>query len=216
MKKKRMEGHKTVEEVLHQCNKRGYKCYWKNCEENNFLSDIVVAYPISILTMRTWPFVLTMDTTHKMSKYNMALLETVGMTPTRKTFSVAAAVMQNKKVETYVFAFRVRDHESGQERICTIEAMDRKRHGDLDTAFLKIDSLIEGQIAEMKTTLEYSRLKEKEKDKSNPIIAQLRYNVSHLALKFIKDEIKRVLKILVDLENLCGQWVRMSHVLPYS
>ncbi|KAI5671830.1 hypothetical protein M9H77_12194 [Catharanthus roseus] len=39
MKKKMMEGHNTVEEVLHQCNQRGYRCYWRN-EENNILSNV--------------------------------------------------------------------------------------------------------------------------------------------------------------------------------
>ncbi|KAI5668678.1 hypothetical protein M9H77_18531 [Catharanthus roseus] len=90
------------------------------------------------------------------------------------------------------------------------------RHEDLDTVFLKIDSLIEGHITEIKTTLEYSRLKEKDNDNSNPIIAQLCYNVSHLALRIIKDEIKRALKILSDPENLCGHWIIMSHMLPCS
>ncbi|KAI5667453.1 hypothetical protein M9H77_17306 [Catharanthus roseus] len=47
---------------------------------------------------------------------------------------------------------------------------------DLDKVFLKINSLIERQIAEIKTTLEQSRLKKKDNDKSNPIIAELYYN----------------------------------------
>ncbi|KAI5662275.1 hypothetical protein M9H77_21598 [Catharanthus roseus] len=51
----RIEGRNTVEEVLHQCNQRGYRCYWRNCEENNILSDIVVVHSVSILIMRTWP-----------------------------------------------------------------------------------------------------------------------------------------------------------------
>ncbi|KAI5648379.1 hypothetical protein M9H77_34384 [Catharanthus roseus] len=96
MKKKRMEGCNTVEEVLHQCNQWGYMCYWRNCEENNILSDIVVAHLVSILMMGTKPFVLIMDTT-----YNISLLEAVGMTSTRKTFTVATVFMRNEKAETY-------------------------------------------------------------------------------------------------------------------
>ncbi|KAI5681744.1 hypothetical protein M9H77_02972 [Catharanthus roseus] len=111
------------------------------------------------------------------------------------------------------FAFRVGDHESGRERTFVVEWV-ATRHNDLGTIFLKIDYLIDGQTTEIKTTLEYSRLKEKDKDKSNPIIAQMCYNVSHLALRIIKEEIKRASKILVDPENLCGHWVRASHMLP--
>ncbi|KAI5682918.1 hypothetical protein M9H77_04146 [Catharanthus roseus] len=54
-----------------------------------------------------------------------------------------------------------------------LKAWIATRHGNLDTIFLKIDTLIEGQITEIKTTLEYSRLKEKDNDKSNLVIAQL-------------------------------------------
>ncbi|KAI5648789.1 hypothetical protein M9H77_34794 [Catharanthus roseus] len=53
IKNKRMEGRNTIEEVFHQYNQRGYRCYWRNCEENNILRDIVIAHPVSILMMRT-------------------------------------------------------------------------------------------------------------------------------------------------------------------
>ncbi|KAI5661273.1 hypothetical protein M9H77_20596 [Catharanthus roseus] len=43
-------------------------------------------------------------------------------------------------------------------------------HGDLDTVFLNIDSLIEGQIADFKTSLEFSKTKEKFNVKSNLIL----------------------------------------------
>ncbi|KAI5663482.1 hypothetical protein M9H77_22805 [Catharanthus roseus] len=53
MKKKRMERRNTVEEVLHQCNQQGYRCYWRNCGENNIRNDIVVVNPVSILIITT-------------------------------------------------------------------------------------------------------------------------------------------------------------------
>ncbi|KAI5678927.1 hypothetical protein M9H77_09877 [Catharanthus roseus] len=56
----------------------------------------------------------------------------------------------------------------------------------------------------------------KDNDKSNPVIAQLCYNVSHLALRIIKEEIKRASNILADPENLCRHWVRTSYILPCS
>ncbi|KAI5681387.1 hypothetical protein M9H77_02614 [Catharanthus roseus] len=92
--------------------------------------------------------------------------------------------------------------ESSKQTICNVRAKMKKK---------MMEGHNMGQITEIKTTLEYSRLKE-----SNPVIAQLYYNVSHLVVKIIKDEKKRAAKILVDLENLCGHWVRTSHMLPYS
>ncbi|KAI5661935.1 hypothetical protein M9H77_21258 [Catharanthus roseus] len=43
-------------------------------------------------------------------------------------------------------------------------------HGDLDTIFLNINSLIEGQIADIKASLEFSKTKEKNNAKSNHIL----------------------------------------------
>ncbi|KAI5657795.1 hypothetical protein M9H77_26588 [Catharanthus roseus] len=52
-KKNRMQGRNTVEEVLCLSAKRGYTVFYRNCEDNNVLSDIVVAYLTSIEMTRT-------------------------------------------------------------------------------------------------------------------------------------------------------------------
>ncbi|KAI5656527.1 hypothetical protein M9H77_25320 [Catharanthus roseus] len=70
--------------------------FYRNCKESNALSDIVIAHPISIAMIRMWPYVLIMDTMYKTNKYNMPLLEAVGITP--KNFIVATAFMQDVSV----------------------------------------------------------------------------------------------------------------------
>ncbi|KAI5656905.1 hypothetical protein M9H77_25698 [Catharanthus roseus] len=77
IKKNSMQGQNTIEEVLCLSAQRGYTIFYRNAEDSNVLSDIVVAHPISIAMIRTWLYVLIMDIT-----YNMPLLEAVGMTPT--------------------------------------------------------------------------------------------------------------------------------------
>ncbi|KAI5674338.1 hypothetical protein M9H77_14702 [Catharanthus roseus] len=79
IKRNRMQGRNTVEEVLCLSAQRSYTVFHRNREESNVLSDIVVAHPTSIAMIRTWPYVLIMDTT-----YNMPLLEAIGMTPIGK------------------------------------------------------------------------------------------------------------------------------------
>ncbi|KAI5659476.1 hypothetical protein M9H77_28269 [Catharanthus roseus] len=59
-----MQGRNTVEEVLRLSAERGYTIFYRNGEDRNVLSDIVVAHPTSIAMIRTWPYVLIMDTTH--------------------------------------------------------------------------------------------------------------------------------------------------------
>ncbi|KAI5663166.1 hypothetical protein M9H77_22489 [Catharanthus roseus] len=80
IKKNKMQGQNMIEEVLCLSAQRGYMVFYKKCDNNNILSDIVVA-PTSIQIMRMWPYILVMDMTYKTNKYNMPLLEIVGMTP---------------------------------------------------------------------------------------------------------------------------------------
>ncbi|KAI5672896.1 hypothetical protein M9H77_13260 [Catharanthus roseus] len=68
IKKNRMKGRNTVEEVLCLSAERGYTVFYRNREESNIFSDIVIAHPTSIAMIRTWPYVLIMDTTYKMNK----------------------------------------------------------------------------------------------------------------------------------------------------
>ncbi|KAI5647495.1 hypothetical protein M9H77_33500 [Catharanthus roseus] len=43
----------------------------RNGEDSNVLSDIVIAHPTSIAMIRTWPYVLIMDTTYKTNKTSL-------------------------------------------------------------------------------------------------------------------------------------------------
>ncbi|KAI5668061.1 hypothetical protein M9H77_17914 [Catharanthus roseus] len=96
IKKNRMQGRNMVEEVLCLSAQRGYTVFNTNHEESNVLSNIVVVHPTLIAMIRTWPYVLIMDST-----YNMSLLEAVGMTLTGKNFTVATAFMCNEQATTY-------------------------------------------------------------------------------------------------------------------
>ncbi|KAI5672267.1 hypothetical protein M9H77_12631 [Catharanthus roseus] len=68
IKKNRIQGRNTVEEVLCLSAIRDYTVFYRNHEDNNMLNDIVVAHPTSIEMLRTWPYVLLMDTTYKTNK----------------------------------------------------------------------------------------------------------------------------------------------------
>ncbi|KAI5649959.1 hypothetical protein M9H77_35964 [Catharanthus roseus] len=69
IKKNRMQGRNTVEEVLCLSAIRDYTIFYRNREDSNMLSDIVVAHPTSIEMLRTWPYVLIMDTTYKTNNH---------------------------------------------------------------------------------------------------------------------------------------------------
>ncbi|KAI5674064.1 hypothetical protein M9H77_14428 [Catharanthus roseus] len=68
IKRDRMQGRNTVEEVLCLSAERGYTVFDRNGEDSNVLGDVVVAYPTSIAMLRMWSYVLIMDTTYKINK----------------------------------------------------------------------------------------------------------------------------------------------------
>ncbi|KAI5649637.1 hypothetical protein M9H77_35642 [Catharanthus roseus] len=108
IKKNKMQGRNTVEEIIYLSAKGDYTVFYRNCEESNELSDTVIAHPTSIAMIRMWPYVLIMDTTYKTNKYNMPLLEAVGMTPTDKNFTVATSFLRNEKGSTYRWSSNVK------------------------------------------------------------------------------------------------------------
>ncbi|KAI5681981.1 hypothetical protein M9H77_03209 [Catharanthus roseus] len=303
IKRNGMQRRNTIEKVLCLSTQRGYTVFHINCEESNVLSDIVVAHPTSIAIIRTWPYILIMDTTYKTNKYNMPLLEAVGMTPTEKNFTVATVFMCNEQAMTYTWVLQqikhlyftsamsndqemVKNEEVAQRfvngswkklineideleyqrklkvlktrwksrpkflhylfstwlnpfahkfcRVWTsqvlhfgVESMNRARseysvlklwlstcHGNLDTMFLNIDYLIQGQIVEIKYSLEISKLKEKYIAKSNAILKNLSNKISYLALKKIMDELKKAREMVEEPRSNCLHYLRKSHGLP--
>ncbi|KAI5653970.1 hypothetical protein M9H77_31157 [Catharanthus roseus] len=53
IKKNRMKEWNTMEEVLCLSAQRGYRVFYRNVEDSNVLSDIVVAHSTSIAMIRT-------------------------------------------------------------------------------------------------------------------------------------------------------------------
>ncbi|KAI5678550.1 hypothetical protein M9H77_09500 [Catharanthus roseus] len=181
--------------------------------KSNVLSDIVVAHPTSIVMIRM---------------YNMPLLEALGMTSTGKNFTVATACMCNEQATTYrwhklineideaeyrkklevlktrwksrpdLLHFGIETTNHAESEHSVLKLWLSTRHGDLDTIYLNIDSVI----------------KKKYDAKSDPILKNLSNRISHLALKKIWFEIKRAGEIRDDLQSKCGHYLRKSHGLP--
>ncbi|KAI5666570.1 hypothetical protein M9H77_16423 [Catharanthus roseus] len=167
-----MQGRNTVEEVLCLSAKRGYTVFYRNCEDSNVLSDIVVAHPTSIKMMRTWPYVLIMDTTYKTNKcYEDEVEEQAGLL--HYLFNTWLNPFAHKFVRCWtksVMHFGVETTNWAESEHSVLKLWLSICHGDLDTVSLNIDSLIEGQITDIKASLEFSKTKEKFNAKSNQIL----------------------------------------------
>jgi hypothetical protein len=70
------------------------------------LSDILWAHPNPVKLFNMFPTVLIMDSTYKINKYRIPLLEFVGSTSTGKTYVIAFAFLTSEKEEIFVWALR--------------------------------------------------------------------------------------------------------------
>ncbi|KAI5664907.1 hypothetical protein M9H77_24230 [Catharanthus roseus] len=104
----------TVEEVLYLNVERGYTVFYRNCEDGNVLSGIVITHPTSIAMIRTWPYVLIMDTTYK----------------------------TNKVWTSEVLHFGVETTNYAESEHSILKLWLSTCHGDLDTVFLNVDSVM--------------------------------------------------------------------------
>ena len=67
------------------------------------VSDIMWAHPTSIKLLRLFPKVLVLDATYKTNKYNLPLLQIIGVTNTELSFQVAFAYLGHELSDNFVW-----------------------------------------------------------------------------------------------------------------
>ncbi|KAI5677445.1 hypothetical protein M9H77_08395 [Catharanthus roseus] len=226
-----------------------------NFEDNNVLSDIVVAHPTSIEMMRTWSYVLIMNTTYKTNKlrlmdgfFNRLSIYTFQIICQQRIKKMFVFMSQRRHIDQNLLAKLTEltkdeevasqfvngsrkkllneiDEQEYLRKLDTLQTKGKSRpnllhylfntwlnpfthkfvrcwtksvmhfgvettnraesehsvlklwlstcHGDLHIVFLNIDSLIDGQIADIKASLEFSKTKEKFNAKDNQILKML-------------------------------------------
>jgi hypothetical protein len=70
------------------------------------LSDILWAHPDSVKLFNMLLTVLVIDSTYKVNKYRISLLEVVGCTSTGKTYVIAFGFLTSEKEDNFVWALR--------------------------------------------------------------------------------------------------------------
>ncbi|KAJ1388696.1 MULE transposase domain [Sesbania bispinosa] len=98
-------GPKTEWQQLMKLMERDkYVLYWHRKHENsNVVRDILWTHPYAIKLLNMFHIVLIIDTTYKINKYQLPLLEIVGVTSTGLTFSVAFAYMEQARSNNFTW-----------------------------------------------------------------------------------------------------------------
>ena len=79
-----MEGRTLLQHCLYMAIEHIYEV-WTDLDSEGKLSRLLVAIPTSIQMIRTWLYVVLIDTIYKTNKQMWPLCEIIGMTPTITT-----------------------------------------------------------------------------------------------------------------------------------
>ncbi|XP_021750209.1 protein FAR1-RELATED SEQUENCE 5-like [Chenopodium quinoa] len=71
--------------------------------DTNVLTHVFMAHPTSLALLRTYPWVIGIDSTYKTNKYKMPFLELVGVTPCNMNFLIGYAFMKDESAVSYAW-----------------------------------------------------------------------------------------------------------------
>ncbi|KAI5668556.1 hypothetical protein M9H77_18409 [Catharanthus roseus] len=189
IKRNRMQGRNTVEEVLYLSAERGYTVFHRNYEESN----------VQHATIRSCRDDSNRKERHSGNNFYGSIInegEPLVILTDRESGLMSVWTSQ-------VLHFGVETTNPAENEYFVLKVWLSTCYGDLDTVFFNIDSLIQGQIAEIKYTFEISKLKEKYVAKSNAILKNLSNKV-----------IKKACEMVEEPESNCLHYLRKLHGLP--
>lgn len=82
----------------------GYQTWFRHMEGTNVLGDVMFAHPKAQELLTLYPYVLCMDCTYRTNKYDMPMLEIIGITSTGKNYHVAFAFLKNERKASFFWA----------------------------------------------------------------------------------------------------------------
>ncbi|XP_038711743.1 PKS-NRPS hybrid synthetase CHGG_01239-like [Tripterygium wilfordii] len=97
-------GKSHMQQLFTLLTENGYVTRHRYEPETEVLQDLFWCNSTSIQLARAFPSVFMLDCTYKTNKYRLPLLQIVGVTSTKKTFSVCFCYMSAEKEENYVWA----------------------------------------------------------------------------------------------------------------
>ncbi|KJZ69936.1 hypothetical protein HIM_10674 [Hirsutella minnesotensis 3608] len=99
------EGQSSIEALVDQLYSEGFWCRVK-LDSDNRLTAIFFAHPDSVAYLQCNPDVLLLDCTYKTNKYEMPLLDMVGVDSCQRSFCIAFAFLSGESAEDYSWALQ--------------------------------------------------------------------------------------------------------------
>ncbi|XP_021748867.1 protein FAR1-RELATED SEQUENCE 5-like [Chenopodium quinoa] len=94
------EGRGVVQQFLHLARESRY-IYWVMVDDIGVLQHAFMVHPITCNLLRTYSYVIGMNSTYKTNRYGMPFFEIVGVTPTNQNFLIEYVFMRNETQASY-------------------------------------------------------------------------------------------------------------------
>ncbi|XP_021741336.1 protein FAR1-RELATED SEQUENCE 5-like [Chenopodium quinoa] len=95
-----MSDGRGVKQFLHLA-RQSQHLYWVMSDDLSVLQHAFILHPVKVDILRTYPYVIDMDSTYKTNRYGMPFFEIVGVTPTNQNFLVGYVFMRNECTASY-------------------------------------------------------------------------------------------------------------------
>ena len=97
-----MGGRSQMQLLLSKLSEHKYIEWHRRFDNTNIVKDLFWAHPVNIDLLHAFPCVLLMDCTYKCNRYNLPLLQIVGVTSTEIHFLVLLLLLNlSKKTTTH-------------------------------------------------------------------------------------------------------------------
>ena len=119
--RKSIRGPRTeMQQLMLMLESHKYVHFHRKDVSDNIVQDIFWAHEVSVKLFHTFPIVVILES-YNTNRYNLPLLEMVGVTSTDITYSIAFAYMEFERSDNYVWALSCLKHlivsENGQPKV---------------------------------------------------------------------------------------------------
>ncbi|KAJ4715747.1 Calmodulin-binding transcription activator 2 [Melia azedarach] len=99
-----MTERSQMQQLLSKLSEHKYIEGHRSFDNLDVIKDIFWAHPVSIDLLHAFPHILLMDCTYKTNRYNLPLLEIIGVTSTNMTFAIAFSYLEAALEDNYMWA----------------------------------------------------------------------------------------------------------------
>ena len=90
-----------MQQLLKNLSEQEYIEFHRSCLNTDTIKDILWAHPASIELLHVFRHILIMNCTYKTNRYQLPLMEIVGVTSTEMTFSVVFAYLETEREDDF-------------------------------------------------------------------------------------------------------------------